>query len=307
VFNKILLSTILTISVGLCYYNVYAGEEKAELIKPQCGQYCAYYVCKLLGVPVTLKQVCEMMPPKKQGESMLEIAQFLKHSGLNCLAEKVSFDELTKRKSFPIIAHRESSVPGENMKEPHFIVIDYADSSIVKVFDGFGLRGVMSPETLCKEWDGYILQITKASKKQQRPDFITSTGAEKPWLQFETLLIDAGDIPQKNEDYNFIFPFQNTGSENLIIKKIKTDCKCAIAEDSYKKVILPGETGEISIRYKFGESRGRFSQSAVVISNDPNFPYIQLDLMGNGIQECTSFSTVEQFNTWHISDLAPDC
>jgi alpha-tubulin suppressor-like RCC1 family protein len=22
---------------------------------------------------------------------------------------------------------------------------------------------------------------------------------------------------------------------------------------------------------------------------------------------CTSFSTVEQFNTWHISDLAPDC
>lgn len=285
-FNKKLLFVTLIISVCVYCQNVYANDtEKQELIKPQCGQYCAYYVCKLLGVPVALKQVCEIMPPKDEGENMLEIAQFLRQAGLNCSGANISFDELIEKKTFPVIAHMVSPVPEENSNDPHFLVVDYADSLTVTVFDGFGLRGVISPETFCKEWDGYILQITKPSEKQKRPDFAASTGSEKPWLNFETLLIDAGDIPQNNEYHSFVFPFRNIGSENLIIKKIKTDCKCTIVEDSYKKIVLPGETGEVSIRYKFGDSRGRFSQSAVVISNDPYFPYIKLDLMGNGIQE----------------------
>jgi len=260
---------------------LFAAEAGDGCIKPQCAQYCVYHCCQILGVPVSMEQVMQLLPPKESGESMLEIAETLKRTGLDCSGEKASFEELAAG-TFPVIAHLVS--PTKTEKEvPHFIVVEKIDSTAIKIVDGYA-RGMMAKETFLKEWDGYLLRVKMPAGSLRKPDFLPAAAEKSPRLQFDTLFIDVGDVPQKEEDVIFTFPFKNIGAGDLHISKVKTNCKCAVVDDP-PKVMRPGESGRISVRYKFGESRGRFSQTAIVQSDDPYFPQILLTLVGNGSQE----------------------
>jgi len=83
---------------------VEAGVGCKSGVNPQCAQYCVHHCCQILGVPVSLRQVCELLPPKDKGESILEMGNALERLGLRYSAEKVSFEELLGG-SFPIIEH----------------------------------------------------------------------------------------------------------------------------------------------------------------------------------------------------------
>ena len=83
-------------------------------------------------------------------------------------------------------------------------------------------------------------------------------------LDFETEVIDYGTVLQ-NSDGVRLFTFTNTGNAPLLITKIKTSCGCTVP--SYSKApILPGETGELEIKYDTSRL-GAFTKTVTVISN----------------------------------------
>ena len=65
--NPFLLTIFITIIVGTLVSPCIAAEN--ETVEPQCGQYSIHFCCQLLGIPLTLDQVCEILPPKPKGES----------------------------------------------------------------------------------------------------------------------------------------------------------------------------------------------------------------------------------------------
>mgnify|MGYP003114843336 CR=1 FL=1 len=83
-------------------------------------------------------------------------------------------------------------------------------------------------------------------------------------IKFETKVVDYGSITQ-NSDGTRIFSFTNTGDAPLLISKVKTTCGCTVP--SYSKApILPGQTGELEIKYNT-KRLGAFTKTITVTSN----------------------------------------
>lgn len=83
-------------------------------------------------------------------------------------------------------------------------------------------------------------------------------------LEFDTETLEYGTINQ-NSDGLRTFNFINTGEAPLVISKVKTSCGCTVP--SYSKApILPGESGEINIKYDT-KRLGAFSKTITVMSN----------------------------------------
>lgn len=83
-------------------------------------------------------------------------------------------------------------------------------------------------------------------------------------INFETEIIDYGTVIQHSDGAK-TFWFTNTGEAPLLITDVKTTCGCTVP--SYSKApILPGESGEIEIKYSTARL-GAFTKSITVISN----------------------------------------
>jgi hypothetical protein len=297
--NYLRMCAILTLSGVIFQGNVGATDnsQKQEKVPlPQCAQFCAHHVCEKLGVPLTLRQVCEMLPAKPGGENMLEIKRFLVEAGLECVGARITPSDI-HGEQLPVIAHMITRTR-EGTLLPHWIVVQGVDTRQVRLLDGFGFQAVLSNENFTKDWDGCILRVTKP-KKARRPAFAARLNTRDSWIQFDRLFIDAGDIPQSEAGYRFVFPFLNNGTEDLHILKVKPDCKCAIVKGG-EGIIPPGARSDIVIQFTFDEYRGRFSKSALVQSDDPYFPFIELTMTGNGRQDVSihpprlSFGSVPQ-------------
>lgn len=83
-------------------------------------------------------------------------------------------------------------------------------------------------------------------------------------FEFETEEIDYGTINQ-NDDGLRTFKFKNIGNAPIVITDIKTSCGCTTPTIP-NKLILPGETAEIDIKYATSRI-GAFSKTITVISN----------------------------------------
>ena len=83
-------------------------------------------------------------------------------------------------------------------------------------------------------------------------------------FEFETEIIDYGAIAQ-NSDGNRAFVFKNIGNAPIIISEVKTSCGCTIPSKPTKP-IMPGETGEIEVKYATSRLGG-FSKTLTVISD----------------------------------------
>jgi len=83
-------------------------------------------------------------------------------------------------------------------------------------------------------------------------------------IKFKTEIIDYGTVIQ-NSDGHRVFTFSNTGNARLLITKVKTSCGCTVP--SYSKApILPGEKGELKIKYDT-KRLGAFTKTITVTSN----------------------------------------
>ncbi|WP_178989948.1 DUF1573 domain-containing protein [Winogradskyella schleiferi] len=83
-------------------------------------------------------------------------------------------------------------------------------------------------------------------------------------IKFKTEVLDYGTIIQ-NSDGTRLFTFTNTGDAPLLITKVTTTCGCTVPK--YSKVpVLPGETGELNIKYDT-KRLGAFTKTITVMSN----------------------------------------
>lgn len=67
-------------------------------------------------------------------------------------------------------------------------------------------------------------------------------------IEFSSETIDYGEIA-KDSDGVRVFTFTNTGDAPLIISNAKGSCGCTVPTWPKDKAIMPGETGEIQVKY----------------------------------------------------------
>lgn len=109
------------------------------------------------------------------------------------------------------------------------------------------------------------------------PDTAKQVDPNAPVMTFENETIDYGDLVKGTDDGVRVFKFKNTGKTPLLISNVKSSCGCTVP--SYpKEQIMPGQSGEISVKYNM--SPGRFSKSITVFSN-ANPEQVVLRIKGN--------------------------
>ena len=66
-------------------------------------------------------------------------------------------------------------------------------------------------------------------------------------IEFKTEVIDYGTI-EKGSNGVRVFEFTNTGAAPLIISSVRSTCGCTVPKKP-EAPIMPGETGEIEVKY----------------------------------------------------------
>ncbi len=83
-------------------------------------------------------------------------------------------------------------------------------------------------------------------------------------FSFESELIDFGKIAHHTDGIH-VFKFTNTEDAPIVITNAKGSCGCTVPTYT-KNVILPGETGEINVKYAT-DRIGGFTKTVTLISN----------------------------------------
>ena len=116
-------------------------------------------------------------------------------------------------------------------------------------------------------------------------------------IEFKTEIIDYGTI-EKGADGVRVFEFTNTGNAPLIISNVKSTCGCTVPKKP-KEPIMPGETGEIEVKYDTNRVNP-IRKTSTVISNAER-PTVALKIKGlvvdpskTSVLEKKSKSMIEQ-------------
>jgi len=99
---------------------------------------------------------------------------------------------------------------------------------------------------------------------QEAEDLFKETGSG-PVMHFESKVVDYGTIEQHGEPLRKL-SFTNTGDAPLIIQNARGSCGCTVPTWP-KKPIMPGETGELEIRYATNRI-GKFSKTVTLTTNE---------------------------------------
>lgn len=95
-------------------------------------------------------------------------------------------------------------------------------------------------------------------------------------IEFETDVIDYGTI-EKGSDGVRVFKFTNTGDAPLIISNVKSTCGCTVPKKP-DGPILPGETGEISVKYD--TNRVNPIRKTITVTSNAETPTVALKIKG---------------------------
>ena len=102
-------------------------------------------------------------------------------------------------------------------------------------------------------------------------------------MEFKTETIDYGEI-KKGSDGVRVFEFTNTGNTPLIIENVTSSCGCTIPKKP-EEAIMPGETGEIEVKYDT-KRVGPIRKTVTVYSNS-DVPTKALKIKGKVIDNDT--------------------
>lgn len=97
---------------------------------------------------------------------------------------------------------------------------------------------------------------------------------QKPKAVFFSKSHDFGPIAE-GEKVSTVFYFKNTGTADLLVKKIRTSCGCTAVLLS-SDTIKPGDTGELKVSFDSSGFKGKTEKSIYFHSNDPDNPVVQL-------------------------------
>ena len=96
-------------------------------------------------------------------------------------------------------------------------------------------------------------------------------------IEFKTDVIDYGTI-EKGADGVRVFEFTNTGNAPLIISKVTSSCGCTIPKKP-DQPILPGETGQIEVKYD--TNRVMPIRKTITVISNADTPTVALKIKGN--------------------------
>ena len=112
-------------------------------------------------------------------------------------------------------------------------------------------------------------------------DFSTLTPEQlknAPNIEFENKVYNFGTLV-KGETTEHSFVFKNTGKSDLIIRKTKASCGCTVVNSS-KKVIKPGKSAELKVKFNSAGKRNKQNKSITVITNSPKNSQVVLRVTG---------------------------
>ena len=95
-------------------------------------------------------------------------------------------------------------------------------------------------------------------------------------IEFKTETVDYGEIA-KGSDGVRIFEFTNTGNAPLVISDVKSSCGCTIPKKP-DAPILPGDTGEIQVKYD--TKRVGPIRKAITVTSNADTPTKVLKIKG---------------------------
>ncbi len=100
---------------------------------------------------------------------------------------------------------------------------------------------------------------------------VETLSTEGPQMEFTDLEVDYGTIEQGSDPYRF-FQFTNPGTAPLVITNAKGSCGCTVPTYP-KEPILPGNTGEIKVRYDTNRV-GPFTKRVTLTTNVGEEPIV---------------------------------
>ncbi|GAB5564327.1 MAG: DUF1573 domain-containing protein [Winogradskyella sp.] len=95
-------------------------------------------------------------------------------------------------------------------------------------------------------------------------------------IEFKTTVIDYGTI-EKGSDGVRVFEFTNTGNAPLEITRVKSSCGCTVPKKP-KGPIMPGETGEIEVKYD--TNRVNPIRKTITVFSNAETPTVALKIKG---------------------------
>ncbi|WP_179351596.1 DUF1573 domain-containing protein [Winogradskyella vidalii] len=95
-------------------------------------------------------------------------------------------------------------------------------------------------------------------------------------IEFKTDVIDYGTI-EKGADGVRTFEFTNTGNAPLVISNVKSTCGCTVPKKP-KGPIMPGETGEIEVKYD--TKRVNPIRKTITVFSNAETPTVALKIKG---------------------------
>ncbi len=105
---------------------------------------------------------------------------------------------------------------------------------------------------------------------------------EKAEIQFKEETIDYGKISRGSDGVR-VFEFTNTGDAPLVITNVRSSCGCTIPKKP-EEPILPGQTGQIEVKYDTNRAAGPF-RKAITVSSNANSPTKILKIKGELVEE----------------------
>ncbi len=96
-------------------------------------------------------------------------------------------------------------------------------------------------------------------------------------IEFKTDTIDYGTI-EKGADGIRVFEFTNTGNAPLIISDVKSTCGCTVPKKP-EAPIMPGQTGEISVKYD--TNRVNPIRKTITVISNADTPTVALKIKGD--------------------------
>ena len=105
-----------------------------------------------------------------------------------------------------------------------------------------------------------------------------------PEMVFERTAHNFGNVQRKGGDLIAMFRFVNEGDTPLVIKKVHKSCSCTTADYS-RRPVLPGERGEIKIKYEPHKVEPGIFHKVIQIYTNESKKVRLVTIQGNSIDE----------------------
>ena len=103
--------------------------------------------------------------------------------------------------------------------------------------------------------------------------FTLKAQQKAPTISFEKEIHDFGTFLERDGNVSYQFTFTNTGSQPLVINKVRSSCGCT-SPSWTKKPVMPAKKGFVKATFDPTNRPGPFNKSITIYSNAENSPIV---------------------------------